>query len=86
MEFAIWYLILGLVFLLNIIVSIFLFRREDLDAIQKGLQILLVWLIPVIAAIGLWMFNRSQDELVTPKNNFGGGPQDSGNTISGGGD
>ena len=85
MEFDAWYLILSFAILLNIVVSVFLVRRDDLEAFQKGAQILLVWLIPFIAAIGLWMFNLSQEEKVKPKRSFGGGSQDSSNAGSAGG-
>jgi hypothetical protein len=85
MEFETWYFILGIAILLNIIVSIFLVRRDDLDSFQKGAQILIVWLIPFIAAIGLWMFNRGQEEIVTAKKSFGGGSRDSSNAGSAGG-
>ena len=77
MEFDIWYLILGIAILLNIVVSIFLARRDDLETFQKGAQIFIVWLIPFFAAIGLWLLNRSQDAPTKKHKSFGGGPQDS---------
>jgi hypothetical protein len=46
---------------MNFIVTIFLLRRDDLEPFQKGAQIFIVWLIPVIAGIGIWQFHRSQD-------------------------
>ncbi|WP_133472021.1 hypothetical protein [Paraglaciecola marina] len=76
MEFEIWYLVVGIAILLNIVVSIFLVRRDDLEAFQKGAQIFIVWLIPFFAAIGLWLLNRSQDAPVRKSKNFGGGPRD----------
>ncbi|WP_269435514.1 hypothetical protein [Pseudoalteromonas sp. SWYJZ19] len=42
MEFEIWYLVAGIAILLNIIVSIFLVRRDDLETFQKGAQIFIV--------------------------------------------
>ncbi len=77
MEFEIWYVIAGIAILLNIIVSIFLARRDDLETFQKGAQIFIVWLIPFFAAIGLWLLNRSQDAPARSSKSFGGGPQDS---------
>lgn len=73
MEFEIWYVIVGIAFLLNIVVSVFLARRDDLETFQKGAQIFIVWLIPFFAAIGLWLLNRSQDVKTTPHRSFGGG-------------
>jgi hypothetical protein len=77
MEFEIWYLVVGFVILLNIVVSIFLARRDDLEPFQKGAQIFIVWLIPLFAAIGLWLLNRSQDAPTKNKKSFGGGSNDS---------
>jgi hypothetical protein len=82
MEFKIWYLVVGIAILLNIVVSIFLARRDDLETFQKGAQIFIVWLIPFFAAIGLWLLNRSQDAPTKKHKSFGGGSNDS---ITGGG-
>ena len=71
---------LAVLVLLNSYVSIFLLRRDDLESIQKVLQIVIVWLIPLIAAIGLWLFLRSQDDNDSNKPGtgaFGGGSNDS---------
>ena len=76
MEFEIWYVIVGVAILLNIVVSIFLARRDDLETFQKGAQIFIVWLIPFFAAIGLWLLNRSQDTPTTKSKEFGCGPRD----------
>ena len=77
MEFEIWYLFVGFAIVLNIVVSIFLARRDDLERFQKGAQIFIVWLIPFFAAIGLWLLNRSQDAPTKKQRSFGGGPRDS---------
>jgi hypothetical protein len=81
MEFKIWYLVVGIAILLNIVVSIFLARRDDLETFQKGAQIFIVWLIPFFAAIGLWLLNRSQDAPIKKHKTFGEGPR---NGIAGG--
>ncbi|WP_010386402.1 hypothetical protein [Pseudoalteromonas rubra] len=61
---------------LNVLVSVFIGRRHDLERFQKAAQIIIIWLIPVVAAIGLWAFYKSQDDEVKPdSNNFGGGAQ-----------
>ena len=65
--------------LLNIAVSIFLSRRQDLDKTQKTSQITIVWLIPFFGSIGLWLSNRSHDENAgTEQKPFGGGSSDGG--------
>jgi hypothetical protein len=77
MEFEIWYVFIGIAFVLNIAVTVFLIRRDDLETFQKCAQILIVWLIPFFAAIGLWMLNRSQDVPTKAHKSFGGGARDS---------
>lgn len=70
--------------LLNIAVSIFLVRRNDLEDIQKIFQIIIVWLLPYIGAIGLWLFNRSHDEKrEADKGLFGGGSSEGGSMAAG---
>ncbi|MDC8829378.1 hypothetical protein [Alteromonas gilva] len=77
MGFEIWHFVLGIAIMLNVVVSIFLVRRDDLEVFQKGAQIFIVWLIPFFAAIGLWLLNHSQDTPAKTRKSFGGGPQDS---------
>ncbi len=62
---------------LNLSVSILIVRRSDLDFLQKAVQIAMVWIIPVIAAIGLWLFHRSNDDKRHGVGPVGGGPNDS---------
>jgi formate hydrogenlyase subunit 3/multisubunit Na+/H+ antiporter MnhD subunit len=52
---------LAIAAILNIAVSIFIARRDDLEKSQKAWQILIIWLVPYIAAIGLWLVNRGHD-------------------------
>ena len=70
--------------LLNIAASVFLARRKDLDKTQKTFQIVIVWLIPFLAAIGLWLLNRSHDDKTgaEPKA-FGGGNLHKSNRVYG---
>ncbi len=72
----IWSLV-GIAAILNILVSVYLFNRIDLDPMQKIVQTILVWLVPVIAALALWLFNRSHDVKEINKKPFGGGANDS---------
>ena len=55
------YISLALVCVLNVVITIYIGRRPDLEKQQKLFQILLVWLIPVIASISLWVINRNFD-------------------------
>ncbi len=75
----------GILFILNVVVSIYLYKRDDLESFQKKAQIVVVWLIPFVGAIVLWLFNRSQDDDNKPGgSSFGGGSSNSG--IVNGGD
>lgn len=84
MEINYWFIILAVVVLLNLVMSIYLAKRSDLEAFQKAAQIILVWLIPIFAAIGLWLFHRTQDVPLRSVKPFGGGSSNSANiTVSG---
>ena len=74
----------GILFILNIIVSIYLYKRDDLDQLQKVVQIVVVWLIPFVGAISLWLFNRGHDEDNKPSSGSFGGGSSSGGVTSGG--
>ena len=84
-SLLILYIALVAYLVLSLAVSVFLVKRDDLDNVQKVFQILLVWLIPYFAAIGLWLFNKSQDQPIKQFSEFGGGVQDSNNAGSDGG-
>jgi len=77
MKFEIWHIILLVAFILNVVVSIFIFRRDSLDRFQKISQIVIVWLIPFIAAIGIWLFHRSDEDDSPGSGPIGGGSSDS---------
>ena len=68
MESNVIYGIIAVVGMLNLLVSIYVVRREDLEPFQKKAQITLIWLIPFIAAIGIWLFYRSQEDRTHRKN------------------
>jgi len=74
------YVLLSAICLLNVFVSVFIFKRDDLERFQKIAQIIIVWLIPVVGAVGLWAFNRSNDDDSTGSDPFGGGSHDTGYT------
>ena len=68
---------------LNIIVSIYLYKRSDLDKFQKIAQTVVVWLFPFVGAIGMWLFNRSQDDSNKPSGGSFGGGSSSSSAMSG---
>jgi hypothetical protein len=78
------YCAIGLYVLASFLVSVFLFRRDDLDTFQKSVQIVLVWLIPVLGAIILWRINKSHDISSRNGKAFGGGASNLGSYDSAG--
>lgn len=70
---------LAVLCLLNFLVTIFLCKRDDLELIQKIAQVVIVWLVPFIGAIGLWWFHFGQDIDIrkASKPEFGGGSANS---------
>jgi len=85
MELNYFYIGFGVIVLLNVIVSVLLIKRDDLEVFQKVVQVILVWLIPFFAAVGLWLFYRSQDKPKSPPKSFGGGAPSGTNTYNGSG-
>ncbi|QUM88860.1 hypothetical protein HWV03_08640 [Moritella sp. 36] len=73
MVFNYWNISFAVIALINLAASVYLAKRDDLETFQKVAQIILVWLIPIVAAIGLWLFYRSQDVPVSSSKLFGGG-------------
>lgn len=86
MKFEIWQAIVLVALVLNILVTLVIARRDDADTFQKSAQIVIVWVVPFIAAIGLWLFHRNNDNTYPGSRPVGGGPSDSIGTHSGGGD
>ena len=77
MNIEIILIILCLIVILNIFVTVSLLKRDNLKPFQKYSQIFLVWLVPFIGALCIWLVNKNLD--AKPKNikEFGGGPNDS---------
>lgn len=61
----------------NLLVSLYLAKRDDLSLGQKVGQCVLVWLIPILGALGIWFFHRNNDNAGIGKRPVGGGPNDS---------
>ncbi len=66
-------IIINIAIFLNILVSVFIARRDDLERFQKLAQIAIVWLIPYLAAIGIWIFYLCNDDDTPSNGEFGGG-------------
>jgi phosphoglycerol transferase MdoB-like AlkP superfamily enzyme len=47
---------------LNVVASLLIRRRTEFTSFQKRAQLLLVWLLPFIASIGILVFYRSMDD------------------------
>jgi paraquat-inducible protein B len=60
-------MLVALLVVINLVASISVVRRGDLETIHKVLQILIIWLVPLIAAIGFWLYNNKNDEPLPPK-------------------
>jgi hypothetical protein len=52
--------LLGALACYQICVSVLIFRADEYDHKQQRLQILIVWLLPLIGALGCHFFMRSQ--------------------------
>ena len=86
MELKFLYATQSLFFVINIAVTVFLFKRDDLETFQKYAQSLFVWLIPLIGAIVMWRVNRSHDVNYKRNNELGGGASSLGTYDSAGDD
>ena len=67
------YIAIVIASILDIVISVVITKRDDLERFQKIVQITIVWLIPFIAAIGFYLFYRHEDENTPSGPTFGGG-------------
>jgi hypothetical protein len=70
-------LIVAPLFLLNLCASVFCITRWYSDKTQKIAQLIIVWLVPVVGAIGLVVFHRLVGGSNGRYQEFGGGLQQS---------
>jgi len=77
-------ILLGII--LNLIVTIIVVQRDDLDKIQKKIQIFIIWIIPYVSSIGIWLFYNSMDNDFNRKKSVGNSGGLDNYTIGGGGD
>ena len=68
----------------NVLISIYIATRDGLEKFQIIIQIVLVWLVPFFAAIGIWLFYRSQDRPSDRRKLEGNGHDSVGASDSGG--
>lgn len=68
------YLLLGTLLIYQGCVSIFICRAREYERLQRVLQLFVVWLIPLIGAIGCHLFLQSQRKNV-PREDFRFVPQ-----------
>lgn len=62
---------------LNCLVSLRVGLAKGFTAIQKILQITIIWVVPLLGAIGIWLFHRTDSEPKGPSEPpFGGGAHD----------
>jgi hypothetical protein len=52
--------LLGAACLINLAISVLVWRSRFYSPAQKLLQCLLVWLVPILGPVGIWAFLRAQ--------------------------
>lgn len=62
--------IAGLLILVNFMISLIISKRDDFDTSQKVAQIALVWLLPLIGAVGIWLLYKSIDKPISKPKSF----------------
>lgn len=67
----------ALAVLLNFIVCFLVLRTDYFDKHQKTFQIILIWLIPFIASVGIVLFLFNENNPSQESIDFGGGTNDS---------
>lgn len=51
---------IGIIIVLNVLASVSLLRSSFYDRPQKLIQCTIIWLLPVIGAVAIWIFLRVQ--------------------------
>jgi hypothetical protein len=65
----------GLLLVVNCFVSIIVLRDSGITAVQKLLQLLVIWALPLLGAVVVYLVHGSDDEPRGPAEPpFGGGP------------
>ena len=61
----------------NILVTVFIVTLDDYEPVQKIAQVVIIWLVPLVGAIGLWLFHRDSGDRRSGGGSFRGGSNDS---------
>ncbi|MBD3652344.1 hypothetical protein [Kangiella sp.] len=68
---------ISIALILNIFASYRVFRSDYFDKRQKVIQVILIWILPFIAAIGILLFLSNEEKPKGRPSEFGGGAHDS---------
>lgn len=70
------YLLLLLILygVLSLLTTVVVVRNEEFDKTQKGFQIALIWLLPLVGGVTMLLVHKSFSETNKRKKTFGGGP------------
>ncbi len=60
-------------FALNIIVTLLVAKSDSFDKAQKVAQIFIIWVVPVVASIGILIFTLSDRDPKLPPSSSGSG-------------
>ena len=67
----------GLILVVNCFVSVVVLRDSGITSVQKLLQLLVIWILPLLGAVVVYLVHRSDDEPRGPAEPpFGGGAND----------
>ncbi len=88
LDFSDWkFIFIVFLVVVNLIVSIYIFVKDDLENFQKNIQIVLIWVIPLLGAVIIWLVNRSFNppkKITTNDNLQGSSVYDNGSSGAGG--
>ena len=62
MDASILWGIIGVLSIANLVVSAFVLRSRYYSIGQKLAQCFLVWLLPIVGTVGVWVFLRTQEQ------------------------
>jgi len=63
--------------ILTMLVTVFIVTLDDDEPVQKIVQVVIIWLVPLVGAIGLWLFHRDSGDGGAGSESFGGDSNDS---------
>ncbi len=67
----------GLILVVNCLVCVVVLRNSGITAVQKLLQLLVIWILPLLGAVVVYLVHRSDNEPRGPTEPpFGGGAND----------